>query len=295
MQDDTSYEETLKAIAGKVSSGGCILFLGAGIHCPSPPNATLSYAEPICPPLGAGLARMMDVETHFSKRFPKEGLGNLQRVAMDYEIKKQNRGPLIQLIRAAVHNGKQPSPLLLLLASLPFSIIITTNYDQLLEQALSIVGKQPVKSIYKPSYNAPERADPYPDGEPTPQQPFVLKMHGDIDKPESIVITDDDYIRFVSRMCAPGGFHPIPLAIQYHLATKPMLFIGYSLMDFNLRTLFMTLRWSLDQAFIPASYSVDPSPDKLAVAVYQNKHGYLQYIVKDAWNFVPDLHREVKT
>jgi hypothetical protein len=46
---------------------------------------------------------------------------------------------------------------------------------------------------------------------------------------------------------------------------------------------------------MPASYSVDPYPDELAVAVYQNKHGYLQYIVKDAWSFVPDLHREVTT
>src|ERR1035441_4657303 len=53
---------------------------------------------------------------------------------------------------------------------------------------------------------------------------------------------------------------------------------------FNLRLLFRTLRWGLDQARWPSSYSVDVRPDPLNKDTW-SKEG-LRFIVEDVWEFV---------
>jgi hypothetical protein len=73
----------------------------------------------------------------------------------------------------------------------------------------------------------------------------------------------------------------------------PILFIGYSLRDYNLRLLFRTLRWHLDVAHIPLSFSVDPTPDDLIVSVWQRgEKPMVSFVRQDLWAFVPALFRE---
>ena len=71
------------------------------------------------------------------------------------------------------------------------------------------------------------------------------------------------------------------------------LFIGYSLMDYNLRLLFKTLRWKLDAANVPDMYSVDYRPDALIMDVWQGQRRYVKFIAQDVWSFVPALHELV--
>jgi hypothetical protein len=71
------------------------------------------------------------------------------------------------------------------------------------------------------------------------------------------------------------------------------LFVGYSLLDYNLRLLFKTLRWGLDLAKIPRTYSVDREPDPLILNVWQNRK-YVTFIAQDVWSFVPELYRRVR-
>ena len=59
-------------------------------------------------------------------------------------------------------------------------------------------------------------------------------------------------------MTAPGEFNPVPDTFYYRLSKWPTLFIGYSLLDYNLRLLLKTLRHKKDQ--FPRSYSIDPWP-----------------------------------
>ena len=73
----------------------------------------------------------------------------------------------------------------------------------------------------------------------------------------------------------------------------PTLFVGYSLMDYNLRLIFITLRWKVDKAELPDTYSVDLYPDPLILDVYGNERRYVQFIAQDVWKFVPDLYRRV--
>ena len=185
---------------------------------------------------------------------------DLTKTALFVEI-KSGREALVSRLMTHIRKGKKPSAALQMLARIPFSVFITTNYDNLLEQALTGAGKDPVKLVYNPKPNV-ETTD-YPDDHPDAERPAVFKMHGDLDDVTSIVITDDDYINFIQRMSQPGKFFPIPAEISYRLGKYPTLFIGYSLQDYNLRLRFRTLRWGLDPAKVKMSYSKDPAPDPL--------------------------------
>jgi SIR2-like domain len=264
---DEEAKAALETIADIVSKGKCILFLGAAVHYPPPKDSPYNYPSQERPPLGSEFSTYLAAKSGFAKRLRNDDAANLQRVSQDYETKKQ-RSELVKEIKAAVYTGKKPSPVLRALARLNFPLVVTTNYDQLFEKALRDAGKDPVVSIYKKNEDGDEPTDDYPyDDDPTPERPFIFKIHGDILAADSIVITDEDYIQFILRMSDKQQYYPVPQTIQYHFKKWPTLFIGYSLRDYNLRLLFKTLRWKIDKAGFPATYSVDLYPDPLILDV----------------------------
>lgn len=267
----------------------CILFLGAGVHAPPPEGSPHQYPEAVRPPLGSALSRKLAEASGYSQVFPGKDPSNLQRVAWHYEHSR-GRNDLVTAVRREVDEGKKPSLLMELLAGLDFPMVVTTNYDRLFERALFAAGKDPQVSIYSPDETQLTQ-DLFT--APNPKQPFVLKIHGDIGRPDSMVITDEDYIHFVMRMGDKDAFNPIPEALKYHLRRWPVLFVGYSLLDYNLRLLFRTLRWKVDKSNIPDSFSVDLYPDKLVQALYEQERRLVHFVVQDLWAFIPDLHRRV--
>ena len=66
-------------------------------------------------------------------------------------------------------------------------------------------------------------------------------------------------------------FDPIPLSLKYQLTRATTLFVGYSLLDYNLRLLLKTLRSKIDQANVPEMYSVDFRPDELIHDVWEKQ------------------------
>jgi hypothetical protein len=288
----TDYDLETDEIASAVSSGACILFLGAGVHCAPPEGSRYVYPEEERPPMGSALSRHLAEACQLKKRYPDEGDANLARVALFYETTK-SRNQLVAEIEAAVHQGKRPSPALRALAELPFPLVVTTNFDQLFERSLDAADKSSKQvTVYSPKSTEATRA--YRGMMPTPKDPWVIKMHGDIGTPESMVITDEDYIQFVQRMFDKDPYHPVPMMARALFSQCPMLFVGYSLIDYNLRLLFKTLRGLVDQANIPDAYSVDLYPDPLILAVWGNKQQYVRFLAENVWEFVPSLYKKVK-
>lgn len=282
----------LSALAKKVSAGKCILFIGAGVHHEPSPKSSFTYPEDKRPPMAGALAHELSTECQFVRECPGERDDDLRRVALCYE-QVLDRQSLAQAIKAAVDVSTEPSIALRALAALPFQLIMTTNYDTLFERALR---ESPRKRPTVHRYN-PNRYDPTPvldDSDMSPTTPFVFKVHGDVDDPASLVVTDEDYIDFVLRMSAEGEKnHPIPETFRYRLSLWPTLFVGYRLMDFNLRLLFRTLRWKQDSASRPSSYSVDVAPDPLVRNVLETNSKPFKFIVEDVWDFVPRLYSAV--
>jgi hypothetical protein len=267
--------------------GRCILFLGAMASAPSPPGSCFNYTD--APPSGNELSKRLAHECGY----PDEDKTNLQRVSLYYQIKR-GRDALVRAIEKEITRPEiEPSPALHMLAALPFSIVITTNYDHLFDIALSRANtrngrpKQPNKVIYNPKLAAFPKKVPL---DPTEERPILMKLHGDIDRPESIVVTEEDYVNFIQKM-SDKDCHPMHLNLRSRLNDWPVLFIGYSLRDYNLRLLFRTMRWHLDSANFPLSYSVDPYPDDLIVSVWQHvEKPMVRFIEQDLWDFVPALY-----
>jgi hypothetical protein len=278
----------LELVGEAVRSKQCILFLGAGVHAPPPEGSPFHYPPEHCPPIGAALSRALAEECDFAGRFAGEDSGNLQRVALAYEI-DSSRGRLVDAITSAVVTGRAPSPMLTALARLDFPLVITTNYDCLFERALQAVGKQPRVAVYNPE---PVPTIDYRNA--TPESPVVYKLHGDIARRESLVVTDEDYIQFVLRMSDKEPYDPVPLSLKFFLTGWTTLFVGYSLLDYNLRLLFKTLRWKIDAANLPDMYSVDLRPDPLILDVWQSQRHYVKFIAQDVWSFVPRLYELVR-
>ena len=278
-------------IAKVIATGKCILFMGAGVHYPPPGPSPYCYPEEKRPPLGGALSDDLASECDFKREFPKHSTSNLQRVSLHYEL-KNGRHNLVKRIETAVNENKAPSPILHALAGLNFPLVATTNYDRLFEAALYAAHKEPVICVYNKDRHVPTLD--YPQAEPDAMKPFLFKVHGSIEAAKSIVITDEDYIDFVMRMSDKGEFNPVPATFLYYLKKWPTLFLGYSLMDYNLRLLFKTIRWMGDPAEIPRTYSVDVRPDQLIYKIYSEPKGFVRFIVQDVWAFVPELYRRVK-
>ena len=100
-----------------------------------------------------------------------------------------------------------------LIAGLPVREFVTTNYDPLVELAAADVGR---------------RMRVLPFDEPTPGEPWLLKLHGDAAHPDSIVLTREQYLEFGDHRTALAG------VLQSLLLTRHVLFVGTSMLDDDL-------------------------------------------------------------
>lgn len=115
----------------------------------------------------------------------------------------------------------RPSLVHQLLASLPVEHAVTTNYDEGLELSFAAAGR-PLAVL------------------PTPEATrWLLKLHGSVSRPESIVLSRDDYLRWEEHGAAFGA------VVQALLLTRHLLFVGYGLGDDNMHRLMHGVRAAL--------------------------------------------------
>ena len=133
-----------------------------------------------------------------------------------------------------------------LLADLHLPVYITTNYDDLMYEALKDRGRAPLRAIcpwYTTDRTEVEEATALfreaAGYNPDSNRPIIYHLHGHHDTPESLVLTEDDYIDFLVRISADPEL--LPAIIQKSLSSKMLLFVGYSLEDWTFRVIFRGL------------------------------------------------------
>jgi hypothetical protein len=125
------------------------------------------------------------------------------------------------------------------LAQLPLPIYITTNVDNLLVSALKEAGRDPQVMIcpwneYIEQYET--IYDREPDYHPTVARPLVYHLFGRLDEPDSMVLTEDNYFKFLIGVT--GNKDLIPSAVRRALADTALLFLGFQMDEWNFRVLF---------------------------------------------------------
>ena len=150
------------------------------------------------------------------------------------------------------------------LAQLPFSLYITTNYDDLIERSLSL-AKSP-KADYCRWNEFEVVAAEEPPGrhhEPSVAQPLVYHLHGQAKWLDTLVLTEEDYLDFLISAAETSQRQSDFLRpdIRAALAGSSLLFIGYRLSDWTFRVLFRGLMRSIRANLGVPSVAIQLVPD----------------------------------
>jgi len=246
---DSGPQPPYELMRDRLRRGLVIPFLGAGASLLRPAVcADWNSPESGFLPKAWELAHYLDRRSGYPSTAPAE----LTRVAQYFEGVAGRQG-LDDELRDVFAKVYCPGPLHNYLADSPCRVLVTTNYDRLLEKAFEEKRRSYHHVVYR--NGAPTLFYSRYDGEPgragTPEEvvpnevvipkdgaPIIYKMHGsaDLDAPErdSYLITEDDYVQFLSRMVANTA---IPALFAEPFKTSHMLFLGYGLQDWNLRVI----------------------------------------------------------
>lgn len=235
-----------KLLLRRIRAGKCTPFLGAGA----------SYGAL---PLGSEIA------TKWSEQFnyPLEDKQDLARVSQYLAIEFDPMFPKDELldswfrgIKPPEFNKDEPHAAL---AELPLPIYLTTNYDNFMTEALKAGGRKPRHGLCRWNKLLKEEHDDiFEDYEPDVENPAVFHFHGHKEVPESLVLTEDDYLDFLVNVSNDRTV--LPLRIQRALAGTSLLFIGYRLADLSFRVLFRGLVTATESSLRRISVTVQLPP-----------------------------------
>lgn len=190
--------EQATTLAKSAEEGAIALFLGAGVSIP------------------AGLPTWSELVDELSKDLQADDQAALQSLDIT------DRAQLIEKLqpddfhkRVADITEKAPRPSLVhtLLAGLDVANIVTTNYDTLMEAAMKAAGH--TTDVVMPHQSA------------IGQRRWVLKMHGDVEHPDKIVLTRRHMVMY------DAANRPSAALLQSLLLTKHLVVIGASMTDPN--------------------------------------------------------------
>jgi hypothetical protein len=192
-----------------------------------------------------------------------------------------------------------------ILAKIDFPLYVTTNYDKFMEEALKSRGRNPDSEYCKWNevIEFTEEKSLFEDSQYKPKEskPLVYHLHGLIDVPQSIVLTERDYIYFLINLSKDETL--LPTAIRKAIASTTLLFIGYSLEDINFRVIFQGIMSIVKQSlqFPSIAVQLPPSSDeekKKKIMDYMNRYTKNMFKVNihwmDAKEFVNELQKRLE-
>ncbi len=306
-------ERHYSLVAELLGQGEIVPFLGAGANLCDRPD-TASWAPGRFAPSGGELAkRLAD-----SSRYPDEDL-DLLRVSQ-YVDAILGEGRLYRYLHEVFDSNFPPTSLHRLFARLPAVLrkgghlqllLLTTNYDDLLERALDEAGEAFDVVWYEAKrgpmhgrfMHRPPIGDVIPIERPNEytalsleERPVILKLHGAVDrldgKQDSYVITEDSYIDY---LVGPDVGTQIPFQLLERMEESHYLFLGYSMHDWNLRVILNRI-WGAQQLDLK-SWAVQRAPTDAGVreveeALWRDR-GDVDLLYVPLREYIPRLEQEV--
>lgn len=251
-------------LVDQLRDASLVAFLGAGVSA--------TYTDPRSGKTWNGLPMAAELVARLTRRrryidptlsFPqacfllkqKEGRGELEKFLLE-EIDK----PVIP-----------PAPAHVLLANLPFSCFVTMNYDQLLERALLEAKRRPHAVIDDDDVSRLR-----------PTSIPVVKLHGSVSRPNTMVAAEDEYDPLSERRPIVDAY------FKTQLANKSVLFLGFGLGDLDFRLAFNEIHQALGPR-MPRSYAIVKTSDDYQQKYWESKG--VQVITADLMEFLRGLLR----
>lgn len=241
---DTDWEVLMK----RIKDGRCTPFLGAGV-----------YSEG--PSLRTAVAKKWAVE----KNYPFRDDDDVARVArylnVEYGDAEYASGLYVEeLSKIKPPNFDDPNEPYNILAKLPLPIYVTTNYDDMMEQAL-LKNKRDVKRDLCKWVKSLEDTSPLAEQgfQPNVANPSVFHLYGYMQTQQSMVMSEDDYFQFLINVSKDPEL--IPKRIQQAITGTSLMLLGYSLEDWDFRILFHFLAGYLKNSTSRTHVAVQLSPN----------------------------------
>ena len=194
--------EMIRKYVEAIREGNAAVFAGAGLSRPSGYVDWKSLLRPLA----------SDIDLDVDKE------NDLLSVAQFYRNRKGSHTPISQAIMNAFSKDAQTNENVKILTRLPIYTYWTTNYDELIEKGIEEANRNP---------DVKYESDQLPIMKPD-RDAIVYKMHGDVNRPATAVLTKTDYELYENKR---------PLfrtALKGDLISKRFLFIGFSFEDPNL-------------------------------------------------------------
>ncbi|MCC3273279.1 SIR2 family protein [Arthrobacter zhangbolii] len=199
---DREHQTEAARLAGHARDGKLVPFMGAGV--------SMSAGAPSWTELLSALAKTAKLTDSETESLKKRGHLDQASILRSIYEERAERGALtfneaIARLVELKRYGLTPA----LLASLGSREAITLNYDELFEFASDDAGV--------PRSVIPDGAGQHDD--------WLLKLHGSVTDPDSIVLTRDDYLGFSTSRNALSAL------VKATLMTQHLLFVGFGLTD----------------------------------------------------------------
>ncbi|HEX4526164.1 MAG TPA: SIR2 family protein [Gaiellaceae bacterium] len=303
------YKQVAKAM---VIDGRVVPLLGAGVNlCGRPPQDAWERGGRLLPS-GGELAHYLAESFDYPE--PER---DLVRVSQ-YVSVVMGDAPLYEELHDVFAAEYDSTPLHRFLASLPavarasnerprdlYQLVVTTNYDDALEHAFDEAGEEYDLVAYIADgedrgrflHRAPgtdavviERPNEY-GALSLERRPVILKVHGAVDRldrdRDSFVITEDNYIDYLTRT----DLSNVPVTLAAKLRESHILFLGYSLRDWNVRAIFHRVWQQRRRGY--KSWAVQRAPEPMEQAFWL-KRGVEIYDL-DLEEYIAELERAVHT
>ena len=262
---NAATEEHIKSIVQEIENRTCVFLLGAGVSI----EAGLSS--------GRELAEMLARKAHWEYHGEP-----LQRIAQNYATIMGPVKPVIQehLRRRLKEPGVTSTDAHRVLASLAekLDMILTTNWDSLLEEAFDRAKTREYHRLYRDAH--------VPSHQPT--KTTIVKLHGHIDDSDSYAVTEDDYEAFRERNPKLVGL------LQHCLTTSTLVVVGYSQEDEDFREIYGAMLRNLKPGEEHRHvYVVNPRDNVVSEQYWRDKAGQ-RFIRMTATAFFMEVHRQVK-
>ncbi len=199
--------ELVAAFGRHVDAASATVFVGAGLSMAAGYPSWTALTEPMRDELG--IASLLD-------------LPQLAQYAADSDPGGHDR--LEDRLRASLSSVGDPAPTVAhtLLGQLPVTEFWTTNYDALLERAMSDAH------VFVTDMQLAEPVEP--------GKRRVYKMHGSLAPPSALVFTRNDYEQY------PWTHPRFWALLQAQFLTRSFLFLGFSFTDPNMELIFRLVR-----------------------------------------------------
>ena len=215
-QIDSEWDLLLQRIA----TGRCLPLLGQGL-----PESVVSLRA---------IARKWATGLDFPF---EEDAANLARVAQFMTVQFDRmyvKESLVQEFAAAGRPDYEANDdPYTVLASLPLPLYLTTGFDDFLEAALRRAGRDPISDICRwhddPSLALSSRSGH--DVETSVGRPLVFHLHGRLEVPQSLVLSEDDHFDFLAATLTRTDIvpHPVKAAVAGHMR----LALGFGTTDWS--------------------------------------------------------------